>query len=132
MPDLSRTSHTLASSDGLSNRADRDRSGSVIQGAVDPCDVSLLFMHPLKQGADLIQCQGGRQAARQIHMDFIRTTRGIGAQFADPAQTVCSHPGQGIASEAAFSLTPVPTQDTHGLLRIAGQDRKRQPIDVRE
>jgi hypothetical protein len=41
-------------------------------------------------------------------MDFIRTTRGIGAQFADPAQTVCPHPGQGIASEAALGLAPVP------------------------
>ena len=91
--------------------------------------MSLLFMHPLKEPSDLIQCQGGRQAARQIHMDFIGTTRGIRTQFADPAQTVGSHPGQGIASEAAFRPTPVSTQYPHGLLRIAGQGRKRQPIN---
>ena len=62
-------------------------------------------------------------------MDFIRTTRRIGAQFADPAQSVRLDPGQGIASEAAFGLAPVSTKDLHRLLGIARQDRKRQPIN---
>jgi hypothetical protein len=42
------------------------------------------------KAANLIECERGDQAARKIHMDFIRTTRGIGAQFADPAQPICS------------------------------------------
>ena len=61
MPNLGRSRHTLASSNGLSDRADRDRSGSVIQSAINARDMPLLSMHPLEQGADLIQCQGGRQ-----------------------------------------------------------------------
>jgi hypothetical protein len=111
MPDLSRTCDTLACRDGLSDCCYGYRSGSVIQRTVNAGDVPLLLMHPLEQGSDLIQCQGGRQAARQIHMDFIRTTRGIGAQFADPAQTIYPHPRQGIASEAAFGPAPIATQD---------------------
>ena len=129
MPNLRRPCDALACRYCFSDGRDRYRSCSVIQRTVNPRDVPLLGMDPLKQGADLIQCQGGRQAAREIHMDFIRATRGIRAQFADPAQTVGSHPGQGIASEAAFGLTPVPAKHLHGLLGIAGQDRKGEPIN---
>ena len=107
MPDLRGTRHTLPSSDGLSNRADRHRACSVIKRAIDARDVALLDMDPLEESADLIQCQGGREAARQVHMDFIGAPRRIGAQFAHPAQTVHPHPRQGIASEAAFGLTPI-------------------------
>ena len=85
MPDLRGTSHTLPSRNGLPNRCHWDRSRSVIQRTVNSGDVPLLLMHPLQEPSDLIQCQGGRQAARQIHMDFIRATRRIGSQFADPA-----------------------------------------------
>ena len=85
MPDLSRPRDALACSNRLSNRPDRDRSRPVIQGAINARDVSLLLMHPLEEGSDLIQCQGGRESARQIHMDFIRTTRRIRAQFSDAA-----------------------------------------------
>ena len=129
MPDLGRTSHTLACRDGFSDGRYRYASRSVIERTINSCDVPLLLMHPLEQGADLIQCQGGRQAARQIHMDFIRAPRGIGAQFAHSAQAVGSHPGQRIPPEATLGLAPVSAQYPHGLLRIARQDRKRQPIN---
>ena len=85
MPDLSRTRHTLTCRDGFANGRDRHRSCPIIERTVDPRHMALLSMHPLEEGSDLIQCQGGRQAARQIHMDFIRTTRRIRAQFSDAA-----------------------------------------------
>ena len=90
MPHLSRPCHALACRDRFSDGRDRHRSGSVIQRTVDACDVSLLLVwtHLSRLGFD--PGQGGRQAARQIHMDFIRTTWRVRAQFADPAGRLLS------------------------------------------
>jgi hypothetical protein len=86
-------------------------------------------MHPLEQGADLIQCQGGREAARQIHMDFIRTTRGIGAQFADPAQAVTLIQDKGYPRKPPLALLQSPPSTFMVSCGLLARTGKGEPIN---
>ena len=54
---------------------------------------------------------------------------GICAEFADPVHSIYFDPGEGIASKSSFGSAPGSTEHFHGFLRIAGQDRKGQPIN---
>ncbi len=90
--DLCRTRHTLAGSDGLSNRRDGDGRSSIIERTVDSSHVPLLCMNPLQEHSNLIECERRDQTAREIDMDFIRTTRRVRAQFAHSSQSICLDP----------------------------------------
>ena len=109
--DLSCTSHTLASSDGLSNRRDGDGCSSIIEGTVDSSHVPLFCMDPLQEHSNLIECERRDQTAREIDMDFIRTTRRVRAQFANSSQSICLYPREGIPSKTPFGSTPLSTED---------------------
>jgi hypothetical protein len=87
--DLCCTRHTLAGSDGLSNRRHGTGRGSIIERTVNSGDVPLLCMDPLQEHSNLIECERRDQTAREIDMDFIRTTRRIRAQFANSSQSIC-------------------------------------------
>ena len=102
-------------------------SRSVIERTVNSGDVPLLGMHPLEQGST-IQCQGGREAAREIHMisfDDEEYWCPICRPRADrrPASRTRD------TSEPTFGFAPISAKDLHGLLGVARQDGKRQPIN---
>lgn len=61
-------------------------------------------------------------------MDFIRATTRIRAKLANPMRSIHPNPGEGIASKASFGPRPISAENLHGILRIAGHDRKSQPI----
>ena len=91
--------------------------------------MALLIIHPFQEDSNLIERESRDKSTGEIDMDFVRATRRIRAEFSRSMYSIRLDPGQGIASESSFGPAPVSTEDFHSLLGIAGQDRKRQPIN---
>lgn len=91
--------------------------------------LALLIIHPFQEDSNLIERESRDKSTGEIDMDFVRATRRIRAEFSRSMYSIRLDPGQGIASESSFGPAPVSTEDFHSLLGIAGQDRKRQPIN---
>jgi hypothetical protein len=74
MSDLCCTRHTLAGSDGLSNRRDGTDRGSIIERTVNSGDVPLLCMDPLQKhcGFDRVSAQTTKPPERSTWISFGR------------------------------------------------------------
>ncbi len=93
LPHLSRSRDAVTICDGLSNSRHLNGPRSIIEGTINPRDVSLLRINPFQETLNLIERQGRDEATRQIHMDFIWATMRVRAEFSHSMSSIRPDPG---------------------------------------